>query len=236
VNVPSADEVSGSNGSPRTVHETVYERLKDDILHGRLYGRLRFSPLQTRYEASVGPLREALSRLEAEGLIETEKHKWLRVPQITCADFEDLLAIRIMIEQQCVVNSIKNGDDEWAAALVASYHMLELATKKENPDLDLVNRRKRHDNFHLCVVSACSSPRLLWIRGVLRSQAERYLNVAFAQPLGNDQRMLSRHSQILKAAIERRADDAAALIETDFRSAARHTIPRIRELEAIVPS
>jgi DNA-binding GntR family transcriptional regulator len=93
---------------------------------------------------------------------------------------------------------------------------------------------KRHDNFHLCVVSACNSPRLLWIRGVLRSQAERYLNVALAHPLDNDQRMLSRHTQILKAAIERRADDAATLIETDLRSAARHTIPRIRELELMV--
>jgi GntR family transcriptional regulator, carbon starvation induced regulator len=216
------------------VHETVYERLKEDILHGHLHGRLRFGPLQKQYEASVGPLREALSRLEAEGLVETEKHKWLRVPQITCEDFEDLLTIRIMIEQACIVSSIEAGDDDWAAGVVAAYHMLELAVKKENPYLDLAERRRRHDNFHLSLVAACPSPRLLWIRGVLRSQAERYLNVAFSKPLNNDQRMLSGHSQMMKAAIERRAEDAAALIEADLKRAGKATMPRIKELENAV--
>ncbi|MCZ6586034.1 MAG: GntR family transcriptional regulator, partial [Gammaproteobacteria bacterium] len=65
----------------------VYERLRHDILNGRLEPgrRLRIKALKERYDVGHSPLREALNRLTASGLIDQVDGKGFQV-SITSAD------------------------------------------------------------------------------------------------------------------------------------------------------
>ena len=63
-------EQSGVAEPPGTFIEAVQQRLRADIVSGKLAPRekLRLSELKNRYEMGSSPLREALSRLVGEGL------------------------------------------------------------------------------------------------------------------------------------------------------------------------
>jgi DNA-binding GntR family transcriptional regulator len=78
----------------------IVERLRDDILAGRLPpgSRLVECDLTARFAVSRGPVREALRRLAAEGLIEHWPHRGAVVRRLTGREIRELFAIRIEME------------------------------------------------------------------------------------------------------------------------------------------
>jgi DNA-binding GntR family transcriptional regulator len=71
--------------------EQVHRRLRADILAGVLApgSRLLFADLGDRYHASMGVLREALTRLAGEGLVDSEPQTGHRVMSLSAADLVD---------------------------------------------------------------------------------------------------------------------------------------------------
>src|ERR1700723_3733451 len=78
----------------------IVERLRDDILARRLPpgARLVESDLTTRFAVSRGPVREALRRLAAEGLIEHVPHRGALVRRLSPREIRELFQIRIELE------------------------------------------------------------------------------------------------------------------------------------------
>jgi DNA-binding GntR family transcriptional regulator len=78
----------------------IVERLRDDILAGRLEpgSRLVECDLTARFAVSRGPVREALRRLSADGLIEHRPHRGAVVRRLTEREIRELFLIRIEIE------------------------------------------------------------------------------------------------------------------------------------------
>ena len=78
----------------------IFERLRDDILARRLPpgARLVESDLTTRFMVSRGPVREALRRLAAEGLIEHVPHRGALVRRLSPREIRELFQIRIELE------------------------------------------------------------------------------------------------------------------------------------------
>jgi DNA-binding GntR family transcriptional regulator len=78
----------------------LVERLREDILAGRLEpgSRLVESALTARFTVSRGPVREALRRLSADGLIEHRPHRGAVVRRLTEREIRELFLIRIEIE------------------------------------------------------------------------------------------------------------------------------------------
>src|SRR5262245_1055433 len=81
---PEADDAV-ANG--QTLTEQVLDRLRDDIVSGRLAAseKLRVQDLSERYGVGASPLREALSRLTADGLVENESNRGFRVAPMSVA-------------------------------------------------------------------------------------------------------------------------------------------------------
>lgn len=81
---------AGPLAASRSLRDQVTDRLRDAILGGTLKAgdRLSVSEIAKRYGVSLMPVREAISRLESEGLIQSEARKWTRVavPDIAKAD------------------------------------------------------------------------------------------------------------------------------------------------------
>ena len=91
-----------STGGARTLIERAYEQLRNDIIEGQLAPgeKLRVEHLKTRYAVSAGTLREAITRLASDALVETEGQRGFRVAPIALEDLEDITRLRVQIETE----------------------------------------------------------------------------------------------------------------------------------------
>ena len=96
--------MEGLNGISRTVQERLYALLREDILRG-IYppgAPLNEAELSRLLGVSRSPLREALSRLAGEGLLETVPHCGIFVRQFTEKYINDVLNMREILERRGV--------------------------------------------------------------------------------------------------------------------------------------
>ncbi len=190
----------------QTLTASALRRIRSDILACRLMPdeRLRFEALRERYGMGVSPLREALMRLEAEGLVQLEQNKGFRVSEVSRDNLLDLMQTRIEIETIALRWSLEKGGVEWEANLLGAFHRLSRQTKIDPRDADTINEAwsREHAGFHAALVSACGSQTLMSIRERLFEQAERYvsLSIMSSAPLRDD---VGEHKQLMRAALNR---------------------------------
>jgi DNA-binding GntR family transcriptional regulator len=191
--------------------EEVYEHLRADLLACRLAPgmKLKIGELAAGIGVSIGVVREALSRLAAEGLVEMEAQKGFRVPAIAVADLKALTEARIEIEGICIRLAIARGDVAWESEIMAAFHRLSHAPERVPGDEKRLgdDYAALHMQFHSVLVAACANPWLLRARETLFAQSERYrrLSVPMQNPIRN---LDGEHRDIMHAVLERRSNDA----------------------------
>lgn len=202
---------------PRTRTSEISETLRSAILNAQLVPgeRLRFEVLRDQFDAGMGPLREALTRLAGDGLVTFEEHKGYRVAPVSRADLVDLAEVRASIEAMAISRAIQNGTDAWEGRIVASLHELGKRSKlTAEGDIDFA-WEEIHQRFHHALVSECLSTRLLTFRQMLSDQATRYrrLSVHYLKEPRDD---LAEHRMIADAVIGRRTEDAVYLVRKHY--------------------
>ena len=112
--------------TPKTQSDHMYDALRADILacHVQPGGKLRINEIAETQDVSLGAVREALSRLGAEGLVIPESQKGYHVTPLSIEELLDLTEARVEIERIALMRSIERGDLEWETALVAAWHRL----------------------------------------------------------------------------------------------------------------
>lgn len=210
-----------STTKPRASTEEVYVALRGDVL-GRVFPpgeRLKFTPLCERYGASVSVIREALTRLAEQGLVEAEPRIGFRVRSLSVADLQDLTATRIDLETLALRYAIARGDVEWESALVAAHHRLERTPMHEEGSTELTDEwESAHAAFHTALLAGCASPWLLGMTRTLRDAAEFYRRWSYTQQPGRD--VAGEHRAILAAALDRDAEHAGELLAQHYRHTA----------------
>ena len=202
----------------RTLSTDVFEVLRSDILHNRLHpgARLMFRELRERYRSGLSPLREALMRLSAEGLVVLEDHRGFRVAPASRDDMIDIANTLVELEALAIRMACEKGDDRWEAGIVARFHEL---SKREMflPDGTLDEEwEARNVAFHQSLYEACGSPSLKFVCRVLYERHCRYRRLWSRQD--NQTRDVAReHELLMKAALSRDAVAAIALLR-DHRS------------------
>ncbi|WP_410589368.1 GntR family transcriptional regulator [Amycolatopsis sp. lyj-23] len=206
--------MSGSAGTTRT--EAVYQRLRADILGGRLAPgeRLKFPLLSERYQTSVGAAREALTRLTADGLVTTRPHQGYLVTPLSHRDLAELTQARVEIESLVLRLSILEGSVHWEAQAMAAHHLLERTAFKHSDDPDHPSDEwsAAHSAFHATLLAGCSNQRLVDTARSLRQEAELYLQWSVSFGTEPDRDLATEHRHILEAAISRDADRAQELL------------------------
>lgn len=202
------------------VSQDVLSRLKGDILDGAYApgARLRFAELQKAYGASIGTLREALSHLLPEGLVELDANRGFRVAAISAEDLADVSALHIEFEQRAIIDSVRHGDDAWEAGVVLAFHRLARIER-----LPREERRRRssewlaaHREFHRALVAACPSRWLLRLRAQVYDHMERYRLISQRhRPLGPAKH--AEHEAIRDAALARKPELARDLLAAHLR-------------------
>jgi len=190
----------------QTLNASALTQMRADIIACRLMPneRLRVEALRERYGMGTSPIREALMRLEAEGLVELEQNKGFRVAEVSRDNLLDLMRTRIEIESIALRWSLERGGVDWEADLLSAFHRLSRQTKIDPSTPDAISEAwsREHANFHAALVAACGSPTLLAIRARLFEQADRYvaLSIMSNGPLRDD---VGEHKQLMRAALSR---------------------------------
>src|SRR4051794_26422188 len=124
-----ADTRMDARNEQPSVADEAYSRLRSDILGGELLPgmKLKLDALRERYEVSVNTLRETLSRLAADGLVEAEGQRGFAVMPASLADLIDITETRRLLECHAARLSVERADLEWESRLVAAYHKLSRA-------------------------------------------------------------------------------------------------------------
>jgi DNA-binding GntR family transcriptional regulator len=212
-------DVLGSGG-PRTLTSAVLERLRADILSTKLVPgqKLHIAGLAKQFSVSLAAVREALSRLVADGLVQASDQRGFRVSPVSPADLEDVTRTRIDIEGLALRRSIEHGDRAWLASVEAAFAALNAVPFRQPDDPAIHNEQwiARHRVFHRALVNACGSPWLLGFRDILHEQSERYRRLSIRRETGKSRDVEAEHAAIVDAVVRRDADEAVAALTKHF--------------------
>jgi DNA-binding GntR family transcriptional regulator len=217
----------------RTMSGNVFDALRADILSCRLLPdeKLRINDFCERFEVSLPAVREALSKLSAEGLVISEPQRGYRVAPVSAEDLRDLTETRIELETICLTRSIAHGSVEWETSLVGALHRITRTPYRVPDDPSRLNDAwvDAHFALHEALVSACGSNRLLLIRKQCYEQSERYRRLSV--PLYKQTRdVLAEHQAIVQAALARDVPRTVALMSMHLRLTADIVFEGMRSL------
>jgi DNA-binding GntR family transcriptional regulator len=206
---------------PRSLTSAVQERLRADILSTRLLPgqKLHIAGLAKQFSVSLAAVREALSRLVADGLVQASDQRGFRVSPVSLADLADVTQTRIDIEGLALRRSIERGDASWLAGVETAWKALKSVPYRypDDPTQHYEEWVIRHRVFHRALVSACGSQWLLGFRDVLHEQSERYRRLSIRREAGSRPRDVeAEHSAIVTAVLVRDADAAVAALSEHF--------------------
>lgn len=199
-----------------TLATSLVQRLRGAILSGELPpgDKLRLDALRKKLNLSISrsPLREALSRLGAEGLVLIEDKRGYRVMPVSEKNLEEIAKLRIHFEGLALREAINKGDRRWEAGIIAAQYELDSIKRTDGMTLDQQEVwEEAHRQFHLKLLAACDMPLLINYCRTLHDLNDRYRRLYLKKnPFDRDTR--SEHAAIVEATLERNADLACVLL------------------------
>jgi DNA-binding GntR family transcriptional regulator len=201
----------------------VYERLRDEIVSGRLEPnrRLKVSELASRYGTSTNPVREALQLLRGEGFVLIEPNRGARVRPIDESFVRDIIEIEVLIEPALTrwfVSIVGHADIERLEAIEAEIEANDFADLTLHGRLDTTFHQvmyDRHYNRH--------AAELWWKhREILRAISRR-----FPTSLSRRQAVIREHRELIAALRRQDADGAAAIVARHVEGSGRHIVEQM---------
>ena len=186
------------------------QRVTDDIRKRIIQGqfapgeRLKVEALKVLLDSGASPIREALSLLTSDQLVERYDQRGFRVAPASATHFREILMLRCQLEDIAIRGSIENASTEWEEILVLAHHRLEKNTIQHGDEYEAL-----HKLFHTTLLSACGSPILLRFCDQLYDLNIRYRYLAGKSLNYKKRNIASEHKAILDAVIQRKPDLAS---------------------------
>jgi len=199
----------------RTLGDQAYAALRELLVSGRLApgDRLSLRSMAEALGVSMMPVREAVSRLVADGALEVAPNRAVRVPLMSAGQLRELAVVRIAIEgfatEQAALRR-SEADLEAIAAAEAAFRAESLSLRP-----DLARAVQLNKDFHFTVYRAAALPSLVEIIGGLWLKIGPVLNLDLRE---NPERIVTGgarrfHAEMLDAILRQdplRAKDALA--------------------------
>lgn len=192
----------------------AYLQLRDMILTGRLPPgeKLKIDDLRHLLGFGASPVREALSLLTSDMLVERIDQRGFRAAEASKANFEELLTLRCTLEDMALRQSIARADAGWEEALVLSHHRMRKAKQLSNAAFEAA-----HKAFHMALLAASGSAMLERLCSQLYDLNIRYRFLAAATATYQARDIDSEHAAILEAALAHDADRASGNLLAHYR-------------------
>ena len=222
---------AGAQASFKSLTASVANALQRDLVAGVYLpgAKLPIVPLAKHYGVSPGAVREALSRLISEGLVEFNEQRGFRTAPVSPAALMDITRTRILVDVHALREAIRLGDVDWEAEVLAVHHRLantKIRDRESDPNVR-EEWQRLHRVFHRTLISACGSGWLMRFHDLLFDQTIRYRSVAAAyeterSDLRRDVKV--EHAEIVRAAVARDADAAADALRRHYMVTANQLV------------
>jgi DNA-binding GntR family transcriptional regulator len=202
--------------SYKPLREIVFEAIREAIIRGDLKQGERLMETQLAEEMGVSrtPVREAIRKLELEGLVVMVPRKGAYVAGLSLKDIIDVFEIRSALEALAGALAAEritdNELEELERFLVLIGECAEKNDIQQFVDLDT--------RFHDLLFQATRNSRLLQMINNLRDQIQRFRETSLAYP-GRLKRAFEEHKKIVEALSERNSELVASLAREHIESA-----------------
>lgn len=217
----------GPKEAPSSATQTTYRRLHEMIVTGVLKPgeKLKIDRLRKRLDTGASPIREALSLLTSDSLVERLDQRGFRAAPIDLHNFEEILTMRCVLEDMALRQSLANRTDAWEEQVVLSHHRMTRAQTHGTGDFEAL-----HKAFHMAVLSACDGPILLRFCSQLYDLNIRYRFLA-GSGLNYERRDVgAEHAAILDAAVAGDTERAATALRTHYERTGAYVTAVLEEM------
>lgn len=199
-----------------SLSEQVYRQLEAQILSGACKPGDVLS--ENKISASLGvsrtPVREALARLESQGLLQTIPNKGIVVSGVTYEDAQDIYEIRLRIEGMAAARCALHATDDQRRHLSEIVELQEFYAGKRNAE----QLRVLDSDFHQAIFEYCASPSLTAILVELHHKLQQYRKISISRP-GRTADAVSEHKGIFEAIANKDAKAAEKLMVAHIQNA-----------------
>jgi DNA-binding GntR family transcriptional regulator len=208
----------------RPLRDVVFETLRDAIIQGKLKPGERLMEIQLAEEMGVSrtPVREAMRKLELEGLIVMVPRKGAYVAGISVKDIVDIFEVRAALESLAAGLAAERITEEELEELERA--LVQISEAGSN--IDAVVRTDT--GFHEIIYRASRNQRLLQIITNLQEHIQRFRTTSLSRP-GRTKTAIEEHRQIVEAISERNVELAQALAREHIENAEQSLLSALRE-------
>lgn len=217
--------MDNSNGKETSVTHAAYLSLRDMILNGALPAgkKLKIEELRKMLDTGASPVREALSLLTSDMLVERIDQRGFRAASASLENFAEILKLRSSLEDMALRQSIALATPEWEERLVLAHHRMKRSAGTETFE-------EAHKAFHTALLSNAGSPILERYCSQLYDLNIRYRYLAAGGPNYQDRDIPREHEVIFEAAVQRNGDAASEALLRHYELTGAYLTAQLTDL------
>ena len=211
------------------LRDVVFNTLRQAILKGELKPGERLMEIQLANTLGVSrtPVREAIRKLELEGLVLMIPRKGAEVAEITRQDMEDVLEVRTALEELAVKDACDHITDAQLSELKKASNEFKKALLEGK---DLVTCADADMHFHDVILSATNTRRLIQMLNNLSEQMYRY-RMEYLKDERTHKTLIEEHDAIRRALKKHDKVKAGAAIRVHIDNQKRSILESLTEKE-----
>lgn len=197
----------------RNLADQLVDVVRDRILNGSVPPDqpIRQDALAAELGVSKIPLREALTRLEQEGLVHSRVNRGYFVSPLGPAEAEEVYALRLKLEPEAVALAAERATDLDRQHAILAHDELDEVTDAHGDGVGAFNRA-----FHLALIRPSGQTITTLLLERLHVLSQRYVR-KHLEPLGRDARANDEHREILRLWLNRDGQRVAKATHSHIR-------------------
>jgi len=211
---------------PENLTQIAFKHIRDEIIRGKLNGRQHLTEnyFAARYGISKSPVREALNRLESEGLITIVPRRGAFVVNLSVQDIEEIFDLREALETLAVKDAILDR------TVLGNMRTAVESARKYREENDKANYVRADAAFHTTLSEASTNSRL---KRILENMLNQMLIVRYRTFELSSHTSVRQHLGILRALEQGKRSEAAKLMGEHIRTVRSRLIDHLRQREAL---
>ncbi len=189
----------------RPLREIVYEELKREILVGEIAPGTRMMEIELADEMGVSrtPVREAIRKLEKEGLVTIEPRKGAYASDVSIKDMVDVLEVREDLEAMAAALAAQKVTEDEKKALLDATLEYQRAVESEKTE-DII---RCDEGFHQLIVNCSGNKTLIQLFSQVQELALRF-RYLYYDDFSRYERMPLEHREIEEAILSGNYEEA----------------------------
>jgi DNA-binding GntR family transcriptional regulator len=222
--------IDGTGSKETSATRLAYISLRDMILTGVLPAgqKLKIDSLRKLLDTGASPVREALSLLTSDMLVERMDQRGFRAAPASRKNFDEILTLRCALEDIALRKCVAGSTSEWEERLVLSHHRMKQAAAQGGTAFE-----ERHKAFHMMLLENCDSPMMVKYCSQLYDLNIRYRYIAAKSEDYQTRDVSSEHDDIMEAVIQKDADKATAALLNHYRLTGAYLNTLLEEMESL---